>query len=86
MRACEIATNAILHGSGSATMTITSSETALIVGVRDHGTGLRTDSRPALPHPTEIGGPGLWLAEHLCDAVDINTSASGTSIRMTMQL
>lgn len=82
----EIATNAILHGSGSATMTITSSPTDMTVEVRDHGPGLRTDSRPALPHPTQIGGRGLWLAEHLCDDVDINTSAGGTTIRMTMRL
>jgi anti-sigma regulatory factor (Ser/Thr protein kinase) len=82
----EIATNAILHGSGRATMTITSSDTALTVEVRDHGTGLRTDPRPTLPHPTQISGRGLWLAEHLCDHIDIHTSASGTTIRITMQL
>jgi len=83
----EIATNAILHGSGSATVTITSSDTALIVEVRDRGTGLRTDSRPALPHPTQIGGRGLWLAEHLCDNVDFDSSSGGgTTIRMSMRL
>lgn len=82
----EIATNAILHGSGSATVTISGSASNITVEVRDHGTGLRTGSRPALPHPTEVGGRGLWLAEHLCDDVDIDTSASGTTVRMTMRL
>jgi anti-sigma regulatory factor (Ser/Thr protein kinase) len=82
----EIATNAILHANGSATMTITSSGTALMVEVRDHGTGLQTNPRPALPHATQIGGRGLWLAEQLCDEVDINSSTSGTTIRMTMRL
>ncbi len=82
----EVATNAILHANGSATMTITSSGTALMVEVRDHGTGLRTNPRPALPHPTQIGGRGLWLAEQLCDAIDINSSTGGTTIRMIMRL
>ncbi len=82
----EVVTNALQHGDGSAVITIIGSATALIVQVRDHGPGLRTSQRAALPEPTQIGGRGLWLAHQLCDQVDIDSSPSGTTARMTMRL
>jgi serine/threonine-protein kinase RsbW len=82
----EVATNAILHGNGGATMTITSSDTEVMVEVRDHGTGLRTTPHPGMPHHTQIGGRGLWLAGQLCDNLDINSSTGGTTVRMAMRL
>ena len=82
----EVATNAVLHGNGSATVTITGGDTALTVEVRDRGTGLATRPRPARPDPAQINGRGLWLAEQLCDQVDITSSASGTTVRLTMRL
>lgn len=82
----EVVSNAILHGNGSATMTITSSDTGLTVNVRDRGTGLTTRPAPTPPDATQIDGRGLWLAERLCDQVRIDSSTRGTIVRLTMQL
>lgn len=82
----EVVTNAILHGNGSATITITGGDSAVTVEVQDHGTGLRGTPRPTRPEPGQIGGRGLWLAGELCDRVYINSSTSGTTVRMTMLL
>lgn len=82
----EAATNAITHGSGSGTLTITRTATTLTVAVRDSGAGLTSPPNPAPPHPSELRGRGLWLARQLCDRVEINTSTSGTTVRLTMSL
>jgi anti-sigma regulatory factor (Ser/Thr protein kinase) len=81
----EVVTNAVLHGNGSAIMIITRGDSALMVEVRDRGTGMLTGPRPVLPDPTEISGRGLWLAEHLCDELEIISSTSGTTVRMMMR-
>jgi serine/threonine-protein kinase RsbW len=82
----EVVTNAIRHGDGSATMTITSSEASLTVKVRDHGTGLKTPPSPTPPHPSQLSGRGMWLAEQLCDQVQIDSSTQGTTVQLTMRL
>lgn len=82
----EVATNAIVHGSGAATISIASSETALIVEVRDRGTGLSGQLPSTVPHPTHPSGRGLWLARQLTDGLDIDSSTSGTTVRITMWL
>src|SRR5690349_5515982 len=65
----EIATNAILHAGGSATIIITISDTALTVEVRDRGTGMKP--RPVAPGPTV---PRLVVA-----ASGLPTSSATTS-------
>jgi serine/threonine-protein kinase RsbW len=82
----EIVTNAIRHGNGSATMTITSNGSTLTVNVRDHGPGLKAQSSRALPPATQVSGRGLWLAEQLCDQVHIDSSNHGTIVQLTMRL
>ena len=38
------------------------------------------------PDPTEEGGRGLWIANQLCDDVDIASGAEGTRVRLRMAL
>ncbi len=81
----EVATNAIRHANGSATITITTSGAAVTVEVRDRGTGLPRDVRATRPDPAQVGGRGLWLAAQLCDDLHVTSSSSGTTVRMTMR-
>jgi anti-sigma regulatory factor (Ser/Thr protein kinase) len=82
----EVATNAILHGDGTATVMITSDEATVTVEVQDHGSGLQILPQHTPPHPTQIDGRGLWLVRQLCDQVDISSSPNGTTVRLTMRL
>ena len=82
----EVATNALVHGNGIGTITITGNDTAITVEVRDYGAGLSAGPGTGLPHPTDIGGRGLWLARQLCDHLDISSSTSGTTVRLAMLL
>jgi anti-sigma regulatory factor (Ser/Thr protein kinase) len=38
------------------------------------------------PDLEQVGGRGLYLVNHLCDLVQLRTSASGTTIRLTAWL
>jgi hypothetical protein len=36
------------------------------------------------PEPGELDGRGLWLANQLCDLVQIRSGAGGTRVRLQM--
>jgi anti-sigma regulatory factor (Ser/Thr protein kinase) len=81
----EIATNSIRHGGGGGTLTIWHEPSALVCEVRDKGhfdkplvDRERPSSDPAAPR-------GLWLANHLCDLVQIRTLPVGTVVRLHMK-
>ena len=38
------------------------------------------------PSPERAGGRGLWLANQLCDLVQIRSGASGTVVRLHVPL
>lgn len=80
----EVATNAVLHGGGSATISISGRGDVLAVEIRDRGSGAPPTVRAPVP-PTELSGRGLWLADQLCDQVDIRASDTGTTVRLTMR-
>lgn len=82
----EVATNAVVHGGGSATVLITGGRGELAVEVRDGGSGSPPASVRAPVPPTELSGRGLWLADQLCDRVDIRASDAGTTVRLTMRM
>jgi hypothetical protein len=42
------------------------------------------DRAPPSPHAT--GGRGLWIANQLCDLVQLRTSAIGTVVRLHLRL
>ncbi|NUO58229.1 MAG: sensor histidine kinase [Hamadaea sp.] len=79
----EMATNAVRHGAGTATMRVWTREQSLICEIADEG---RLQATPLLgrqlPHPQQGGGRGFWLAHHLCDLVQLRTGAGGTTVRL----
>jgi anti-sigma regulatory factor (Ser/Thr protein kinase) len=82
----EVATNSLRHAGGKGTMRIWREPGALTCEIRDKGRfekPLVDRERPA----AELSGPrGLWLANQLCDLVQIRTFAGGTAVRLHMWL
>jgi len=77
----EIATNSVQHGGGSGNMLVWEDAGSVIVEVRDSGrydNPLADRARPAGPR----SACGLWLANRLCDLVQIRTYRTGTVVRL----
>jgi anti-sigma regulatory factor (Ser/Thr protein kinase) len=82
----EVVTNAIQHGGGSAEVTIRIAGARVIVEVEDTGSGIPADVTAVRPGPEAMRGRGLWLANELCDEVDVRTGQAGTRIRLIMAI
>jgi anti-sigma regulatory factor (Ser/Thr protein kinase) len=80
----EIATNTLVHTTEPGTLTIWRDAHAVVCEVRD--SGLISDPfagrRP--PDQTLDHGRGLWMANQLCDLVQLRSGASGTTVRLHM--
>jgi anti-sigma regulatory factor (Ser/Thr protein kinase) len=78
----EIATNSLVHGGGSGSLRVWRQEDVFVCEVRDAG---RIDDpligRVAPPEEQE-GGRGLWLANQLCDLVQVRSFPSGSVVRL----
>lgn len=82
----EAVTNSIRYGGGGGMLRIWSQDGNMICEVRDHGLiGQPLVGRVA-PDPNEPGGFGLWLANQLCDLVQVRTSAQGSTIRLHISI
>jgi anti-sigma regulatory factor (Ser/Thr protein kinase) len=80
----EVATNSAQHGGGAGTLRVWRDGGVLVCEVRDRGhfeDPLADRRRPA---PGENGGRGLWLANQLCDLVQVRSLSSGTTVRLHM--
>jgi anti-sigma regulatory factor (Ser/Thr protein kinase) len=81
----EVASNSIRHGGGRGVLRIWQAAHALVCEVRDAG---RIDlplvgrERPALGGHN---GRGLWIANQLCDLVQVRTYDSGSTVRLHMR-
>jgi len=80
----EIATNSIRHGGGSGVIRTWDDGSFLLFQVEDAG---RIDAPLAgrrQPVPDQPGGRGLWLANQLCDLVQVRTFEDGNVVRIHM--
>jgi anti-sigma regulatory factor (Ser/Thr protein kinase) len=78
----EIATNGLDHGEGTASLRLWGSAGAVVCEIRDEG---RFDDPLAgrrAPASDDPRGRGLWIANQLCDLVQIRSTASGTAVRV----
>jgi anti-sigma regulatory factor (Ser/Thr protein kinase) len=82
----EIATNTVRHGGGRGVLRLWRETGALICDVRDAGRIAEPLVGRERPRPGQIGGYGLWLANQLCDLVQVRAFASGGAVRLHMQL
>ena len=78
----EVAVNSVEHGGGSGDIRVWEETGALVVEVRDAGRIADPLVGRHLPAWDDVGGRGLWLANQLCDLVQIRSRATGTTVRM----
>jgi anti-sigma regulatory factor (Ser/Thr protein kinase) len=78
----ELATNAIQHGPGIGSARIWNEDDVLFFEVADGGCFSEPLAGRLPGDPTQIGGRGLWIANKLCDLLQIRSSpSSGTVVR-----
>ena len=82
----ELATNTVRHGGTGGTLTAWTTPTAVEVEVVSGGRftdPLVGRVRPDLVRET---GRGLWLANQLCDLVQVRNTPTGTAVRVRLRL
>ena len=82
----EIAGNSLLHGGGSGVLRMWAEPSTLICEIADSGNIADPLVGRQSPSLERVGGRGLWLANQLCDLVQIRSGGSGTVIRLHVRL
>lgn len=82
----EIATNSVRHGGGRGWLRTWTADGALVCEVRDRGVITNPLVGRTSPSPTQEGGRGVWLANQLCDLVQLRSGADGTVVRLVTWL
>jgi anti-sigma regulatory factor (Ser/Thr protein kinase) len=82
----ELCANSVLHGGGHGWLRVWSTGDVLVYEVTD--TGVVTDPLAGRrwPDPDDDRGRGLWLANKLCDLVQLRSAATGTRVRVHLRL
>jgi anti-sigma regulatory factor (Ser/Thr protein kinase) len=81
----ELATNSIRHGGGEGTLRIWEEGGGLICEVRDRGRIEDPLVGRLAPGDDQVGGYGLWLANHVCDLVQVRSLADHSVVRVQMR-
>ena len=80
----EIASNSVVHGGGGGTLRVWNEDGTLICEVNDKG---RID-QPLVgrerPARAQSGGHGMWMANQLCDLVQVRAFPHGSAVRLHM--
>ncbi|MGW9030080.1 anti-sigma factor RsbA family regulatory protein [Streptomyces sp. NPDC055722] len=77
----ELTTNSVLHGAGGGTLRIWAEGEQIVCEVHDAGRLIDPLAGRRPQPPTEPGGRGLLLVNHLADLVRIHSGDPGTTIR-----
>jgi anti-sigma regulatory factor (Ser/Thr protein kinase) len=80
--ASELAANSVAHGGGTGTMSIWREGNSLLIDFEDRGTIEEPLAGRLQPASDQRGGRGLWLANQLCDLVQIRSGTLGTIVRV----
>jgi anti-sigma regulatory factor (Ser/Thr protein kinase) len=80
--ASELAANSVVHGGGSGTLRLWCEEERLLAEVEDRGRITDPLVGRLRPDVAQEGGRGLWIANHLCDLVQIRSGEGGTTVRL----
>lgn len=78
----ELASNSVEHGGGGGVLRAWTQPDSLVVEVSDRGVidDPLVGREPAVA--VSEGGRGIWMANHLCDLVQVRSSADGTTVRL----
>jgi anti-sigma regulatory factor (Ser/Thr protein kinase) len=80
--ASELAANSVVHGGGHGTLRLWREDDDLLVEVEDGGVIEEPLVGRLRPMLSQEGGRGLWLANQLCDLVQIRSGVGGTKVRL----
>jgi len=80
--ASEIATNSLRHGGGSGVVRLWHDDDTLVCEFSDAGALTEPLVGRQLPSEDDEGRRGIWLANQLCDLVQIRVFESGTVVRL----
>jgi anti-sigma regulatory factor (Ser/Thr protein kinase) len=78
----ELATNSLRHGGGRGVLRVWQEPEALVCEVHDAGRVEDPLVGRRVPSPRQEGGRGVWMANHLCDLVQMRSSDAGTTVRV----
>jgi anti-sigma regulatory factor (Ser/Thr protein kinase) len=78
----EIANNSVEHGGGRGLLRMWTEPGRLVCEVADGGRIADPLVDRRIPHPERPGGRGLWIANQLCDLVQVRSSPAGTVVRL----
>lgn len=79
----ELAANSVMHGGGTGTLRLWCEGDDLLAEVEDRGLIEEPLVGRLRPNISQEGGRGLWLANQLCDLVQIrSTGDGGTTVRL----
>lgn len=82
----ELAANSVRHGGGWGRLRVWSEPSDLVFEVADRGLVRDPLVGRRAPRPSTEGGRGLWMANQLCDLVQIRSGPDGTVVRILMEL
>lgn len=82
LAAHELAANSILHGGGSGVVRAWVEGDTTLVEVRDPGEIDDPLVGRRQPSPDRAGGRGVWMANQLCDLVQVRRLPTGTAVRL----
>jgi anti-sigma regulatory factor (Ser/Thr protein kinase) len=78
----ELAANSVMHGGGAGTLRLWCDDGTLLAEVEDRGRIEEPLVGRLRPGIAQEGGRGLWLANRLCDLVQIRSGEGGTTVRL----
>jgi anti-sigma regulatory factor (Ser/Thr protein kinase) len=86
LAAAEFASNSVRHGDGRGKLRVWTEERVLVCEFHNRGAidDPLVDRRR--PRPDELGGWGLWLANQVCDLVQLRSLGDGVVARLHMRV
>lgn len=81
----EVATNSVLYGGGEGLLRLWTGAEWLLCEIADRGSIADPLAGRRPPKPEQRGGRGLWIANQLCDLVQVRSSSGGTVVRLHMR-
>jgi anti-sigma regulatory factor (Ser/Thr protein kinase) len=85
LAAGEVAANSVRYGGGSGSMRVWFDADAAVCEIRDAGFIEQPLAGREPPTPGDDGGYGLWLANQVCDLVEVRSSPGETVVRLRVR-
>lgn len=82
LAAHELATNSVTHGGGRGALLAWSEPGAFVLEVRDTGTILDPLVGRDLAFDVSESGRGVWIANQMCDLVQVRSTSAGAVVRL----